>query len=1319
MKKKLYIFLGIAIGAVLMITGSVYAGFLGGGNINTPLGFLISSAFPADLKSYVQDQTDRDSISPVYRFQGMFAFSTSSPYTIWQLQGGIANSNWATVTPQSLFDSWAINAQGYLAPTSTALTTLHPTGLISVGSSTIQNLSIGNSTTTNATTTNLSVTGFASSSRQVVSDLARAAGTLVAADPTGRLIATSTTGGVTNVTGSGNIASSGGATPNITFTGILPEINGGTASSSFGVAFYNYFHATSTTALSEGTNLYYTSARSLADFITNLSATTSVNSITTLNNLSLPVGQITGTLPISKGGTNATSFSINSIIGFDGTRQVATGTPQLTVGNINATSTTATSTFSAGISTTQLASSATSSMAGIQLTSGCFRLASGTCLTTGGTGTVTSVDFSVPAGFGIANNPITTSGTLALSRVLSANAIIGTNASGNGDVATGTPQLTIGNLNATSTTATSTFAAGISTTRLSTSATSTIKGIVLTNGSCITYNGTCLTSGSSGITVDSTTITGGIDTQVLFQKAGKVSEDTNFFFDPNTGMMTAYDLQAIGRLNTSNGTLNDSGFQLSHDWYNRTLNNSATTMVLDYQNSYLYGAGTVSMDWGNRLAYDSSPSASIDWGNRLLYDSTVSPRLDWQNGNLYGAWNTDGASTFRLSGTILDNNGSSGSNTYVLTTDGTNATWQPASAGSGTVTSVGITTSVSGLSVTGCPITTSGVCDITGSVDISGGTNLAVASPITLSGDTVGFDFSTTNTWTGAQNSFSTGNVVIGGTTPIGTLFTVNNGGIDGSMAFRSGNAGKYMYLDLGRTANDALIGITGADGQFTSGSLAGDLIMKVQGNAKIMMGNGSGSVSIDVSNNLHVGTTTGSIFSKANFAGSTALGGLITLTDNTAGTDLKHRFISSRGGNEYFGKYTDAMFGSPATTTQMTILSNGNVGIGTTTPAVLLDVFGVIRGTNFDTTSGTQNTIVGENTGGRLGQGNTVIGNPAGTALTVNSANNTIIGDNSCISITDGDDNVCIGEAGTSAMTTGNNNVMIGILAQINGQFDNSVALGRSAIAGGSGVIALGGSTAGLYSMVGVGTSTPRFGIQVASSTGSQYGLTDPTGGTNKKTWALRSQNGEFSISSTTDAFATSSLPALRIINTGQIFAPGTLSSGAGQTGYWCYDANGQLIRDTVVCIAVSALRFKEDIRPLTVGLNELMQLHPVTYKLKDSYNTLFKNDPNYNGTQMGFVADEVQKIDPKLVTVETSETTFEGKTYPKGTVHGLSDFSNWVGLLTKSIQELNTKVENLKTGAVRSVEENWQWAVIALLSLGFIYQQLQIRKLKNDNRI
>lgn len=49
-----------------------------------------------------------------------------------------------------------------------------------------------------------------------------------------------------------------------------------------------------TSQVPEGTNLYYTAARSLASFITNLAATTSVASITALPNLSLPYSQLTG-----------------------------------------------------------------------------------------------------------------------------------------------------------------------------------------------------------------------------------------------------------------------------------------------------------------------------------------------------------------------------------------------------------------------------------------------------------------------------------------------------------------------------------------------------------------------------------------------------------------------------------------------------------------------------------------------------------------------------------------------------------------------------------------------------------------------------------------------------------------------------------------------------------------------------------------------------------------------------------------------------------------------------------------------------------------
>jgi hypothetical protein len=51
----------------------------------------------------------------------------------------------------------------------------------------------------------------------------------------------------------------------------------------------------STSLVTEGSNLYFTTARALSSFVTNLAATTSVASIITLPNLSLPYSQLSGT----------------------------------------------------------------------------------------------------------------------------------------------------------------------------------------------------------------------------------------------------------------------------------------------------------------------------------------------------------------------------------------------------------------------------------------------------------------------------------------------------------------------------------------------------------------------------------------------------------------------------------------------------------------------------------------------------------------------------------------------------------------------------------------------------------------------------------------------------------------------------------------------------------------------------------------------------------------------------------------------------------------------------------------------------------------
>ena len=84
-----------------------------------------------------------------------------------------------------------------------------------------------------------------------------------------------------------------------------------------------------------------TSSDSLA-FDTRLAATTTLNNITTLGGLSLPLTQTTGTLSVARGGTGQTSFG-QGWLASDGTTLTSSTSP--TVNYITATSTTGTSTF--------------------------------------------------------------------------------------------------------------------------------------------------------------------------------------------------------------------------------------------------------------------------------------------------------------------------------------------------------------------------------------------------------------------------------------------------------------------------------------------------------------------------------------------------------------------------------------------------------------------------------------------------------------------------------------------------------------------------------------------------------------------------------------------------------------------------------------------------------------------------------------------------------------------------------------------------------------------------------------------------------------
>lgn len=189
--------------------------------------------------------------------------------------------------------------------------------------------------------------------------------------------------------------------------------------------------------------------------------------------------------------------------------------------------------------------------------------------------------------------------------------------------------------------------------------------------------------------------------------------------------------------------------------------------------------------------------------------------------------------------------------------------------------------------------------------------------------------------------------------------------------------------------------------------------------------------------------------------------------------------------------------------------------------------------------------------------------------------------------------------------------------------------------------------------------------GISIMSNNASGIISFSPGGISEKARFAA---NGNFGVATTS--------PWRTLAVTGTVGFDGLTGSAGLQVGILCLSANKEVINESVACVA-SAERYKQNIKNLNVGLDELMRLRPVQFAWKPSYNGALQSNPNFNGLQYSLIADEVQKIDPRLVTVTTATTTFEGKTYAPGTVDGLASANAWTGLLVKSIQELNAKVD------------------------------------------
>lgn len=227
---------------------------------------------------------------------------------------------------------------------------------------------------------------------------------------------------------------------------------------------------------------------------------------------------------------------------------------------------------------------------------------------------------------------------------------------------------------------------------------------------------------------------------------------------------------------------------------------------------------------------------------------------------------------------------------------------------------------------------------------------------------------------------------------------------------------------------------------------------------------------------------------------------------------------------------------------------------------------------------------------------------------------------------------------------------------------------------------------------MLGLNTNTPTAVLTVMGTS------TQPT----STLFTIASSSGAslFTVLANGSVGIGTTTPAYKLVVVGTVQLPALTTSAGLQTAVVCLNAANEVISDSVACLA-SARRYKKDIKPLNVGLQEILKLNPVEFNWTKEFNKGFENDPNKNGIQYSLVADDVQIVDPKLVTLETA-----GK--DKGKVHGLADLNHWVAVFVQGFHDIQDEINKLIS------RQNTQDAKIQELENKLDKQQKEIDHMK-----
>jgi hypothetical protein len=145
-------------------------------------------------------------------------------------------------------------------------------------------------------------------------------------------------------------------------------------------------------------------------------------------------------------------------------------------------------------------------------------------------------------------------------------------------------------------------------------------------------------------------------------------------------------------------------------------------------------------------------------------------------------------------------------------------------------------------------------------------------------------------------------------------------------------------------------------------------------------------------------------------------------------------------------------------------------------------------------------------------------------------------------------------------------------------------------------------------------------------------------------------------------------------VVGWGFGIAPGTSAIRVGST---TSNGNGATLTLTGVWTNASDISKKYDIENINYGLNEVMELKPVTYRLKGS-----------NNQDIGFIAQDVKKIIPEIVYGEEGEMTLSYGQITPVLTKGMQEQQKLILYQQKQIESDKSEITNLKS-QLQSLQE------------------------------